>query len=87
MAARIMGELAVYLRSPAVIGEILAGVTTFLTMAYILVLQPNILSMDFAGQPTGLDVGAVFLATCLASAVATGLIPTNDSDDDGRQAA
>ena len=56
--------------------EILAGVTTFLTMAYILIVQPSVLSMDFAvpAQPTGLDAGAVLLATCLASAFASGLM-------------
>ena len=51
--------------------ELAAGVTTFLTMAYILFVQPAVLSKDFAGQPTGLDHDAVLLATCLASAVAT----------------
>lgn len=54
--------------------EVLAGVTTFLTMSYILVVQPNVLSQDFAGQPTGLEAGAVLLATCLASAFASGLM-------------
>ena len=51
--------------------EILAGITTFLTMAYIIVLQPAILSTDFAGDPTGLDKDAVLLATCVAAALAT----------------
>ena len=45
--------------------EILAGVTTFLTLAYILSVQPALLSS------VGLDFGAVFVATCLASAFAT----------------
>ena len=45
--------------------EILAGVTTFLTLAYILFVQPALLSS------VGLDFGAVFVATCLASAFAT----------------
>jgi AGZA family xanthine/uracil permease-like MFS transporter len=49
--------------------EMLAGLTTFLTMAYIIFVQPAMLSKDFAGQPTGLDFGAVILATCLASAL------------------
>lgn len=48
--------------------EILAGLTTFMTMAYIIALNPNLL--------TGFDVGSqlwngVFLATCLASAIGT----------------
>ena len=51
--------------------EILAGMTTFLTMAYILPVQPAMLSQDFAGNPTGLPADAVLLATCLAAAGAT----------------
>jgi AGZA family xanthine/uracil permease-like MFS transporter len=51
--------------------ELLAGLTTFLTMSYILFVQPAVLSRDFAGQPTGLDPGAVLLATCVASALAS----------------
>ncbi|WP_455634480.1 NCS2 family permease [Parabacteroides sp.] len=45
--------------------EILAGVTTFLTMAYILAVNPNILST------TGMDKGALFTTTVVASAFAT----------------
>jgi len=44
--------------------EILAGITTFLTMAYILGVNPQILSA------TGMDKGALFTATCLSSIVA-----------------
>ena len=51
--------------------EFIAGLTTFLAMAYILVVQPAVLSKDFAGQPTGLEAGAVLWATALASAGAT----------------
>jgi len=51
--------------------ECLAGLTTFLTMAYIIFVQPVILSKDFMGQPTGLDFGGILLATCLMSAFAT----------------
>ncbi|CUU24513.1 NCS2 family permease [Duffyella gerundensis] len=43
--------------------ELLAGVTTFLAMAYILFVNPSILSA------TGMDKGAVFVATCLAAAI------------------
>ncbi|WP_114391792.1 NCS2 family permease [Oleisolibacter albus] len=43
--------------------EILAGFTTFLTMAYIIFVNPQILS------GTGMDAGAVFVATCIASAM------------------
>ena len=45
--------------------EIIAGVTTFMTMAYILAVNPGILSA------TGMDQGAVFTATALSAAVAT----------------
>lgn len=45
--------------------EILAGITTFLTMAYILAVNPTMLSAS------GMDNGAVFTATALASALAT----------------
>ena len=42
--------------------EIVAGVTTFLAMAYIVFVNPNILGT------TGMDKGAVIVATCLAAA-------------------
>ncbi len=54
--------------------EVMAGVTTFLTMAYIIFVQPAILTTDFAGQPTGMDFNAVLLATCLAAAIGTTLM-------------
>ena len=51
--------------------EVIAGVTTFLTMAYIMFLNPFILSGEFAGTEKGFfDFGAVFTATILASALA-----------------
>lgn len=43
--------------------ELLAGLTTFLTMAYIIFVNPQILAT------TGMDQGAVFVATCLAAAL------------------
>ena len=43
--------------------EIMAGVTTFLTMAYIIFVNPSILA------DAGMDKGAVFVATCLAAAI------------------
>jgi len=54
-------------RGTSVRTEILAGLTTFMTMAYIIALNPNLL--------TNFDVGSslwngVFLATCIASAIA-----------------
>ncbi len=43
--------------------EVIAGITTFLTMAYIIFVNPSILS------EAGVDYGAVFVATCLAAAI------------------
>lgn len=51
--------------------ELLAGLTTFLTMSYIIFVQPMVLSGAFASSPTGLDAQAVLLATCLISGIAT----------------
>ena len=45
--------------------EILAGIATFLTMAYIIVVNPAILSTE----GTGMDFGGVFVATIIASIV------------------
>lgn len=49
--------------------EVIAGITTFMTMAYILAVNPNILS-----ECPGMDRGAVFTATALASFLATCLM-------------
>jgi AGZA family xanthine/uracil permease-like MFS transporter len=48
--------------------EVLAGITTFLTMAYILFVNPSILA------ETGMDHGAVFVATCLAAAIGSAIM-------------
>lgn len=45
--------------------EIIAGITTFLTMAYIIAVNPNILG------ETGMDKGAIVTSTCLAAAFAS----------------
>ena len=45
--------------------EVVAGITTFLTMSYIVIVNPNILST------TGMDHGAIFVATCLAAVIGT----------------
>ena len=45
--------------------EIIGGITTFMTMSYIIFVQPAVLSQ------LGMDFGAVMMATCLASAIAT----------------
>lgn len=43
--------------------EVIAGITTFLTMAYIIFVNPSLLSQ------AGMDAGAVFVATCVAAAI------------------
>lgn len=48
--------------------EVLAGIATFLTMAYIIFVNPLILS------DAGMDRGAVFVATCLAAAIASAIM-------------
>tara|TARA_R110000868_G_scaffold101067_1_gene278239 strand:+ start:2313 stop:3623 length:1311 start_codon:yes stop_codon:yes gene_type:complete len=48
--------------------EVLAGITTYLTMAYIIFVNPTILS------GTGMDFGAVFVATCLAAAISSAIM-------------
>lgn len=45
--------------------EVIGGITTFFTMAYILAVNPSILSA------TGMDAGAIFTTTCISSIVAT----------------
>jgi len=54
--------------------EILAGVTTFLTMAYIIFVQPAVLSGAMFNQPTGMDFKAVAAATCLSAAIASAIM-------------
>ena len=50
-------------RDSSVRVEVMAGLTTFLAMAYITVVNPSILA------DTGMDFGAVFVATCIAAAI------------------
>lgn len=54
--------------------EVVAGVTTFLTMSYIIFVQPAVLSGVMFGRPTGMDFGAVMTATCLAAALASAIM-------------
>jgi AGZA family xanthine/uracil permease-like MFS transporter len=51
--------------------ELAAGLTTFLTMSYIIFVQPAVLSGLLLGQPTGMDFGAITSATCIAAALAS----------------
>ncbi len=52
-------------RGSTVSKEIVGGITTFLAMAYILAVNPGILSA------TGMSFGSVFTATAISSAIAT----------------
>lgn len=54
--------------------EFMAGLTTFLTMAYIIVVQPSVLSGNMFDHPTGMDFGAIMTATCLSAALATAIM-------------
>ncbi|MDO4539480.1 MAG: NCS2 family permease [Syntrophomonadaceae bacterium] len=59
---------AIEARGSTVKTEVVAGITTFFTMAYILIVNPAIL------VAAGMDYGAVFSATALATAISTGLM-------------
>ena len=48
--------------------EVVAGITTFMTLSYIIFVQPTVLSA------CGMDFGAVLVATCVASAISTFLM-------------
>lgn len=57
--------------------EVLAGLTTFLTMAYIIFLQPMVLSGRMFGVPAEaeyMDFGAITTATCVSAALGTALM-------------
>src|SRR3989339_1263923 len=45
--------------------EVIAGATTFMTMAYIIFVNPSMISQ------TGMDFGAAMMATCISAAFAT----------------
>ncbi|MFO7301537.1 MAG: NCS2 family permease [Acidobacteriota bacterium] len=65
MLERLFGLSA---RGTSVRTEVIAGCTTFLTAAYIIFVQPAVLGA------AGMDSGAVLTATCLATALATGIM-------------
>lgn len=54
--------------------EVLAGITTFLTMAYIIFVQPSILSGAMFHISTGMNFGAITTATCVSAAIATAIM-------------
>jgi len=54
--------------------ELLAGLTTFLTMAYIIFVQPAVLSGKMFGIDTGMDFHAVTAATCISAAIASAIM-------------
>ena len=68
MLALLEQRFALTAHGTTVRTEVLAGLTTFLTMAYIIFVQPAVLSA------AGMDFGAVLTATCLATAFATVLM-------------
>ena len=58
-------------RSTNVATEFAAGVTTFLTMCYIIFVQPAMLSGQMFGIDTGMSFSGVMAATCISSAIAS----------------
>lgn len=48
--------------------EVMAGVSVFLTMSYIVIINPSMLAL------TGMDQGAVFVATCLAASLSSAIM-------------
>ena len=68
MTRFLESRFALSSRQTTVGTEVLAGVTTFQTMAYIIFVQPAVLSA------AGMDFGAVMVATCLSTAFATTLM-------------
>ena len=48
--------------------EVIAGLSTFAAMAYIICVQPALLSGVMGGQPTGMPFGALLTTTCIMSA-------------------
>ncbi len=65
---RLDGYFGISARGSTVATELLAGLATFLTMAYIVVVNPAILAQS------GMDFGAVFVATVLAAAIASAIM-------------
>jgi AGZA family xanthine/uracil permease-like MFS transporter len=51
--------------------EVMAGLTTFLTMSYIIVVQPAVLSGNMFGKTDGDGFRAILTAACLGAALAT----------------
>ena len=71
MIERLLGE---HHKDTNVSTELLAGATTFITMAYVIFVQPAVLSGSMLGIETGMDFGAVTTATCVAAALATAIM-------------
>ena len=68
MAGLLETRFSIEAQGSTIRREIMAGITTFLAMAYITVVNPTILS------EAGMDFGAVFVATCLAAAIGTAIM-------------
>jgi AGZA family xanthine/uracil permease-like MFS transporter len=70
----VIGFFKIKERNSSVNIEVLAGVTTFMTMSYIIFLQPAILSGALTHSPTGMDVSALTVGVCLAAAIGSMLM-------------
>ncbi len=68
MLDAVKGFFKVRERGSGLPTELLAGLTTFATMAYIILVQPSIMSGRMFGMDTGMDFGALITTTCLAAA-------------------
>jgi len=74
MKAWLEGHFDIAANGSSVRTELLAGCTTFLTMSYIIFVQPAVLSGKMFGFESGMDFGAVTTATCLGAAIASALM-------------
>ena len=64
----VRGFFKIRERGTTVRTEVFAGITTFLTMSYIIFLQPAVLAGKFSSEPTGMDFNALLVGVCVAAA-------------------
>ena len=65
MKDRLIRYFEIDIRRSSILREFVAGLTTYITMAYIVVINPTMMAQ------AGMNYGASFTATCLAAALAT----------------
>ena len=65
MKDRLIRYFEIDIRRSSILHEFIAGLTTYITMAYIVVINPTMMAQ------AGMNYGASFTATCLAAALAT----------------